>query len=180
MSRDILDLIDNAIWDTTGPDAMRWTPGAEKAGGEQCRCLLCMPQDEVRAAVAALDAHVLGPQIGAALAPPRTPVIDRARPGTQLVPFVGGPWANDLRAMQLPLPWCWNVAVPVAWDTSCLGDVSVDLPVSLAYILRRMRGHFTGGPGAPIRAWQVYTAPGFTRWDMKDALIVAAASGWRP
>lgn len=89
MSRDILDLIDNAILGATSPDAMRWTPDAEKAAEQRppCRCLLCMPQDEVRAAIARLDAWVLSREspfaVGGPIAPSTRPAPDLVTPSVR-------------------------------------------------------------------------------------------------
>lgn len=148
---DILDLIDNALADVTSCDAMRWSPVAGT-----------IPVD--------LDTWIQ-PQAQLPY------VVDGARPGCALVPFVGGPCHRDLRAMPRPLASQYNV-LPLDWMAAAWlpGPGLVEPPVPIIYYLRRIGSPQAWTIGEPV----VYAVPNATQRELTEALLVAYDAGWRP
>lgn len=183
MSQDIiLDLIDNAIRDSTSADAMRWTPDADAA--------VSVPPRRPAPASAPLPRRRARPSGRR----PGHPMVDPPRLGCQLVPFVGGPRACDLRAVRIPLSYTILAMPPMEVDVRAIEDPTFTLPDPIVYFLRWVTVHSASAPPRldhihiSFRArisWefsvaQVYSVDGATAQELNDALAVAFAAGWQP
>jgi hypothetical protein len=108
----------------------------------------------------------------------RVPHIDQPRPGCELVPFVGGPWHCDLRAIPLPLRLTWNVPLPVMLTfESFVSDVPQALDYT-SYALRRMNGRLPQWP--EWRGFFVYVCGAGSDDEVREALTAAAEALWTP
>jgi hypothetical protein len=163
-----LELIDNALAGNTSGDAMRWTPDPDKTAATACRCALCTTPPETARRL-----------MRESPTPTRRPVVESSRHGCQVVPFIGGPWHCDLRAMHLPLPPVWNVAPPI--DVCALFDVPPDLlalPDPVRYRMVPVSGRLIGWDVS--RRVEVYTVEGATQRELEEAMIVAYENRWDP
>jgi hypothetical protein len=157
---DILSLIDNAVQDhETSCDAMRWSPEPPEVPKRQGHS----------ASLSAFDEAHYAPT------PSHRRVIHGPRPGMRLVPFVGGPWHGDLRAL------------PPAFDyRHVLAPV---LPATPGYITYTLVAGWVDVPhgavdGAPPGGWhgriRAARAPDATEADLNEVLSGLLFAGWQP
>lgn len=168
---DILSLIDNAVRDyRTSPDAMRWSPEPPEVPKRQGH----------NASLSAFDEARYAPT------PSRRRVIHGPRPGMRLVPFVGGPWHGDLRA--LPPEWDYrNVLAPAAPSLTFCDET--DLSATLGYTTYTLTAGWVDLPhglvdGVPVGGWRgrirVARAPDATEADLNEVLSGLLFAGWQP
>lgn len=186
---DILDLIDGAIedWSTSG-DAMRWSPDPAPA---ETRRLQTSPftwaaGDTVRHAGRYRCEPPAGFGYASTSSARRERVIDQPRPGMRLVPFVGGPWHGDLRAIP-PTEYVWNVMDPpevplMFWEVE---SPLLTTPGYTSYTVTRAWLNFPpcSVPDVPA-GWEgrieAARAPGTTDDDLMEVVWELLAAGWHP
>lgn len=120
-------------------------------------------------------------RLRAELGPPRprmerrVPVVEQPCAGRVVVPFIGGPWHSDLRAILTPLPDTLRMVPPTTinwWDESPV--VALE---EVLYTRRRMVSPWWREHRTPF---DVYTKGQVTDRETHEALGFARDSGWRP